>query len=167
MWHTFLFVYVYIRSWFNFVPKKITLYDEKNEVVRSHDLWLWNSWCGLWKRFLRDGTLCHMTYDYNNREYTYITKGSSAPQWPPYSKDMLNKPLGFNERTLVILAFLVDSKTKACKDVTDEVNRFLGPLHDFQGCAWKVDQMFPTGGVLVLRTLDSKLMFTRGQYVVL
>lgn len=157
----------------NFRPMYIEYWDSKKETSVRRPVGSWFSYTtGAWKSVVNDllttKETVHVTYRYNNRPFTYVARHHIS-HWPPYEKKELQRPLGFNDHLVVVMAVLVDGHGKL-RDVTSDINMFLGIQRDFHGCVLTPKDLFldmSPKGCLLVTTLTDKHMVRHDKPIIL
>jgi hypothetical protein len=154
--------YLCFSSMLDMIPHTIGVFGAEGQATIRVPLW--QRALGLWQLSLpRRYDVCHVSYRYNNRTYTYVLHRALVG-WPPHSSKDLLRPLGFHDRSVIVQAIAISKEGP--KDVSGQLYEFLGPLHDFHGCAWKMKHVFPGAAALVVCTLGSRHAFGPEEYVV-
>lgn len=153
----------YVTALTNFLPTSLEIHDTKKERVETVTVGVTSWLFGLWKRAVAiraaTASVIHVNYRYNNRTFTYITK-EPIRKWPPLTRADLNRPRGFDEHAVLMLALMVGKN--GVIDVLDRVTMAMGPLGDFHGQTLMAIDILPDmhpHGVLCINTFEDKYVF--------
>lgn len=157
----------------NFLPSEIEAHDEKKETSKVLPLrpwhWLFGTWKSLANEALRTCSVVHVKYRFNHRPFTYIARApTGVTRWPPYLKEELQKPRGFDDHKTVVFALVVGRH--GVLDVLDRVTMAMGPLGDFHGVEPTALEVLPDMhplGILCLNTLSDQHVFKAHERIVL